>query len=147
MFSNFTKAMNVKTLTSGVSLTIALLICWSLLTSNRLLQQSDDWTVPSWADTLSNPVANNVDAIEKGKKTYNKMCWTCHGKSGKGDGPAAANLDPKPKDHTSKEVQQESDGALFWKITTGKGVMAPYEKVLSEEERWQLVNYIKTLDN
>ena len=52
----------------------------------------------------------------------------CHGTSGKGDGPAGVNLDPKPKDHTSPVVQNQSDGALFWKITTGKLPMASYEK-------------------
>lgn len=104
----------------------------------------DEWKAPAWTDTLTNPFANNVEVVEKGKKVYNKMCWTCHGKSGKGDGPAGASLNPKPKDHTSDEVQQQSDGALYWKITTGNSPMASYEKILTKEERWQLVSYIRT---
>ncbi|MBW8049123.1 MAG: cytochrome c [Cytophagales bacterium] len=105
----------------------------------------DEWKAPAWTDTLTNPFANDVEVVEKGKKVYNKMCWTCHGKSGKGDGPAGASLNPKPKDHTSDKVQQQSDGALFWKITTGDSPMASYEKILTKEERWQLVSYIRTL--
>lgn len=103
------------------------------------------WVAPAWADTIKNPFAIDADAIALGKKVYNKYCWTCHGKSGKGDGPAGANLNPKPKDQTGAEIQQLSDGALFWKITTGNSPMAAYEKLLTEEQRWQVVSYIREL--
>ncbi len=103
------------------------------------------WVAPAWADTIKNPFAQEMDAIALGKKVYNKYCWTCHGKSGKGDGPAGANLNPKPKDQTGNEIQQLSDGALFWKITTGNSPMAAYEKLLTEDQRWQVVSYIREL--
>lgn len=106
---------------------------------------SGAWVAPAWADTIKNPFAQEEDAIALGKKVYNKYCWTCHGKSGKGDGPAGANLNPKPKDHTGTEIQQLSDGALFWKITKGNTPMPSYEKLLTEEQRWQAVNYIREL--
>ena len=66
------------------------------------------------------------------------------GAKGKGDGAAAVALNPKPADWTSKRVQDESDGELFWKISTGRGAM-PAWKHLPEKDRWALVQYLRTL--
>ena len=80
-----------------------------------------------------------------GKKlTVDKACTACHGDGGKGDGPGAAALNPKPADWTSAKVQQQTDGCLLWKITTGRGAMPPWA-ALSETERGQLIHYIRTL--
>ena len=104
----------------------------------------ETWVAPVEAAVAENPYKGNVIAAQKGGGTFQKLCWTCHGKNGDGNGPAGANLNPKPKNFTLSAVQEQSDGALFWKITTGKGVMVPYGHALSEEQRWQLVNYIRT---
>jgi mono/diheme cytochrome c family protein len=69
---------------------------------------------------------------------------SCHGAKGKGDGAAAAALNPKPADWTSKKVQAEPDGEIFWKISTGRGAM-PSWKFLPENDRWALVRYIRSL--
>jgi mono/diheme cytochrome c family protein len=103
------------------------------------------WTCPAAESAKKNPVAKTPAAVAAGKKlTADKACTACHGESGKGDGPGAAALNPKPADWTSARVQQESDGCLFWKITTGRGAMPPWA-ALSETERWQLVHYLRTL--
>lgn len=107
--------------------------------------QETKWVAPASADTLTNPVKNNPTAVTEGKKLYDKYCWTCHGLTGKGDGPGAKNLNPKPADHTSPVVQDQSDGALYWKISKGRGAMAPYERTLNRTQRWQLVSYIRSL--
>jgi mono/diheme cytochrome c family protein len=57
---------------------------------------------------------------------------------------ASAALQPKPLDWSSPAVQRDTDGELFWKITNGRGAM-PAWKQLPETERWQIVNYIRTL--
>lgn len=103
------------------------------------------WKAPSSADALKNPYKGNTAETEKGKALYEQMCVICHGKGGKGDGPAGIALNPRPADHTSAKVQDQSDGALFWKMTNGNPPMAAYKDVLSEEQRWDLVNYIRTL--
>ncbi len=103
------------------------------------------WKAPQEADKLENPFANNADAIKKGGKIYGQLCWVCHGKLGKGDGPAGKGLNPPVADHTSDAVQDQSDGAIFWKITNGRGTMPNYSKMLSNTERWQLVSYIREL--
>jgi mono/diheme cytochrome c family protein len=105
----------------------------------------DSWQAPESAREVANPYIGNAIAAQKGQMLYSKLCWTCHGKNGKGDGPAAANLNPKPKDFSSVELQKQTDGELFWKLSNGKGMMVPYKHSLNEEKRWQLINYIRTL--
>ena len=97
---------------------------------------------------MVNPLKGQPDAIAAGKKLYGTYCAVCHGNKGKGDGIAAAGLNPKPADHTSAKVQNQTDGAIFWKITNGRAPiasMASYEKTLTETQRWQLVDFIRTL--
>jgi len=108
-------------------------------------KQKVKWQAPKEADDLVNPLVNDAKATKKGMKIYRKLCWTCHGKLGKGDGPAGKSLNPKPANHTSKKVQSQTDGAIFWKITHGKGAMPTFGNMLSKTERWQLVNYIREL--
>ncbi|HVV55133.1 MAG TPA: cytochrome c, partial [Mucilaginibacter sp.] len=61
------------------------------------------------------------------------------------DGPAAVALNPKPADHSSEAVQKETDGSLFWKMSEGRKPMPSYKTMLSEKQRWELVDYIRTL--
>jgi len=103
------------------------------------------WTIPPGAAQEANPIAVSPEVLAKGKKLYEDNCQKCHGKGGKGDGPAAAALPPpKPADWTSAKVAAETDGEIFWKISNGRGAMPPW-KHLPEKDRWDLVNYIRTL--
>ncbi len=103
------------------------------------------WTAPKSADKLKNPFAKDVKATKRGEATYTQFCAICHGKKGKGDGIAGAALKPRPANLTSKEVQEQSDGAIFWKLTNGNPPMAAYKEALTEKQRWELVNYIRKL--
>lgn len=102
------------------------------------------WVAPASEKTKKNPLPSDKKAIEQGEKVAKVNCVSCHGPKGKGDGPAAVALNPKPADWTSKKVQAESDGEIFWKISTGRGAM-PSWKHLPENDRWALVRYIRTL--
>jgi len=103
------------------------------------------WTAPPEADKLKNPLAGNPAATAEGKKLFMSTCNVCHGDKGKGDGPAGLALTPRPANLTSVKVQSQSDGAIFWKITNGNPPMASYKEIFTEEQRWQLVNYIREL--
>lgn len=105
----------------------------------------DKWKAPPEADKLKNPLAGQQEAIKGGKKIFATMCAICHGEKGKGDGVAGAALNPKPTNLTTSEFHAQSDGAIFWKITEGRAPMASYKATLSEEKRWQLVSYLRTL--
>ncbi len=102
------------------------------------------WVAPSSADALIDPMAANPKAVEKGGKVFNSVCWTCHGMTGKGDGPNAPLIRKRPADLGARAVQVQTNGALYWKISQGRGEMAAFEQALSREERWALVHYIRT---
>ena len=76
---------------------------------------------------------------------YEDKCAACHGLQGDGRG-TVKDLNPSPPDFTDRHMMEEmTGGEIFWKITTGKGPMPSYKKELTEKERWDLVNYIKSL--
>ncbi len=111
----------------------------------RLHAQSSNWKAPASADKLANPYKGDASAIAAGKKLYDMYCAVCHGKKGRGDGPAGMALKPRPANLASAAVQRQSDGALFWKITNGNPPMAAYKHTLTEAQRWQLVTFLRTL--
>ena len=102
------------------------------------------WTAPEPEKNKKGPVAAGPKAVEQGKKVMQVNCAGCHGNTGEGNGPAAIALSPKPADWTSKKVQDETDGEIFWKITSGRGPM-PSWRHLPEADRWALVQYIRSL--
>ena len=102
------------------------------------------WVAPAAEKGKKNPLPDDKKVVEQGAKLAQINCAACHGAKGKGDGMAAAALTPKPADWTSKAIQDESDGELFWKISNGRGPMPPW-KHLSENDRWALVRYIRSL--
>lgn len=109
------------------------------------MQQRAPWVAPKSVDTIKNPLKGNTQSIAAGKKIYAMYCVVCHGDKGKGNGIAASGLNPRPADHTSAKFQAQSDGAIYWKLTTGNPPMASYAKTLTTEQRWQVVNYMRTL--
>ncbi|MCZ8197177.1 MAG: cytochrome c [Flavobacterium sp.] len=117
----------------------------SIIASNKSFAQVNDWIAPESANSLNNPFLNNQKATEVGKAIFNEMCVLCHGLYGKGNGEAGLTLEKKPANFLSLEVANETDGAIFWKVTNGKAPMAGYSELLSDEQRWQLVNYIREL--
>ncbi len=106
---------------------------------------SGKWLSPAPSAAKKNPIAPTHDSIAAGQKIYSKTCAMCHGKGGDADGPAVIELNIHPAKLSDPQLATESDGALFWKITTGKKPMPAYGKRLSETDRWHLVNYVRTL--
>ncbi len=107
--------------------------------------QEGEWKAPAWADDLVNPYANDESALKNGAEQFEIYCSPCHGHEGKGDGAAGVGLPVNPKNFSSPDVMQQSDGALFWKLNTGRGNMVPYVLLLPEEMRWQLITYVRFL--
>lgn len=105
------------------------------------------WAAPDTANNIENPLDNINQATEKGAKLYQSLCVACHGVSGRGDGVAAAGLSPKPASFYTKEFSEQTEGAVFWKLSKGRGVMAGYETMLSDDDRWALVVYLKSLNS
>jgi mono/diheme cytochrome c family protein len=106
---------------------------------------AEKWLSPAPSAARKNPIAPTQDSITAGQKIYSKTCIMCHGKTGDADGPAVIELNIHPARLSDPQLNTESDGALFWKITTGKRPMPAYGRRFSETDRWNLVNYIRTL--
>lgn len=102
--------------------------------------------VPDEAAAVQNPIEADEASISLGADLYASNCAVCHGETGEGDGPAAAALDPAPADMHEDHVQGLSDGGLFYIITHGRPetAMPAWEDVLDEEERWHVVNFLRT---
>jgi mono/diheme cytochrome c family protein len=96
-------------------------------------------------------VAHAADA-EQGKKLYGQFCVTCHGESGKGDGAAAAALNPKPRDRTDKEYMSKmSDDDMLKVIKNGGAsvgkspLMPPWGASLKDDQIQDIIAYVRTL--
>jgi len=105
--------------------------------------------LPSNVDeTLVNPIPPNRESIAAGQAIYRTQCLQCHGPTGRGDGPVGLTLIPPPADlyqHTQPGVHP--DGRLYNWITNGvapDSQMPAFKDILSDEDRWNVVNYIRT---
>ena len=103
------------------------------------------WTAPAAEARRKNPVAVNESSLAAGQKIYLKRCLACHGKIGNGDGPDAVDLGIHPAKLSDAGVREETDGELFWKISVGKKPMPNYGTRLSPTDRWNVINYLRTL--
>ncbi|WP_018612176.1 c-type cytochrome [Segetibacter koreensis] len=104
-----------------------------------------NWTAPADANELKSPFKNTMEMEEKGHNLYNIYCRTCHGETGFGDGAAGSGFDPKPANFHRDRVQKQTDGAIFYKLSNGRGPMPAFKNSLSEEQRWQLVSFIRKI--
>ncbi len=88
---------------------------------------------------------SNADAVDSVALYLNK-CAKCHGQTGHGDGPALGSLGDISGDLALTNLAEQSDQELFNSISFGKGTeMPPWSFVLPDDERWSLVDYIRTL--
>jgi mono/diheme cytochrome c family protein len=95
----------------------------------------------------TNPVPADDASRARGAELFSINCTACHGTDGKGNGPVAAFLqNKKPIDLTGPLGQSLSDGAIFMTITEGRpDAMPPLNENLTVRERWDVVNYIRQL--
>jgi mono/diheme cytochrome c family protein len=93
----------------------------------------------------SEPLPATSDSLERGKVLFGITCAVCHGPTGNGVSPVAAFLNPKPADLTSAQVQNLTDNEIYLVISHGFGVMPSMAENLGPLERWDVINYVRTL--
>ena len=106
---------------------------------------SDPWVVPERRARQKNPLTASEVNHQKGRELYLRECASCHGQTGNNDGRMAPKSMWKARKHTDPTLLTETEGALFWKIAQGRGEMASTRGTLTDNERWLLVLYLRTL--
>jgi mono/diheme cytochrome c family protein len=103
------------------------------------------------AKEMKNPLKPTPDVLAKGKAIFEGKgtCFTCHGNTGKGDGPAGAALDPSPRNFTNPEVVKvRTPGEMFWVVkngSAGTGMISYNPAMINDEEAWQAITYVRSL--
>lgn len=106
---------------------------------------SRPWHVPRACLLTRNPVRATPLSLAAGRKIFLARCAGCHGSRGHGDGVDAPQLSVRPAVLSSARVREQTDSALWWKISLGKRPMPGYGLRLSSKDRWDVINYIRVL--
>jgi len=124
-----------------------ILLSFVFLSFISLKTQEDRWKAPEGAKSIKNPIKTSIkgESAIRGAKIFKTRCMICHGQKGKGDGIGGKALNPKPQNLTLNMVQSQTDGEIFWKVSNGRNDMIKWGPILSEDQRWDLVNYVRTL--
>lgn len=93
---------------------------------------------------LKNPFEPNEENLARGKQAFSNYCAVCHGGSGAGDGPIIPKY-PNPPSFKTEQSKSLADGAMFHVITMGRNNMPPHAALVSAEDRWRLILYIRSL--
>ncbi len=124
---------------------VALLLGASLSVSAQDKPKGQAWPTPDASAKMKNPVKSDDASIASGKEVYTAQCKSCHGAKGLGDGPKAEKIDISCGDFSAPEFAKLTDGELFYKVTEGRKPMPSFKEKLSDNERWAVVNYMRTL--
>jgi len=133
--------------TKGTLGILAVLLLLSGLGSRAARAHDPSWVVPPGARKAKNPVKVTPEGLAAAADIFHENCAPCHGDKGAGDGEMAQYLKKaKPSNFTDAAMMNEmTDGEIFWKLTEGRPPMPPWKDQLTDTQRWQLVNYLRTL--
>lgn len=93
----------------------------------------------------ANPVPADEISLQRGEILYAIHCQVCHGAEGRGDGPLAGYFDRTPQNLIGPQITAEFDGSVYLTIVQGFGQMLSLAENLTPRERWDIVNYLRTL--
>ena len=138
--------MTFKIATVNFLFTSVTLLFTFVLTTNIVAAYQEKpavWRVSERKAKIKNPIAVDPVSVSQGKEIYLRECLECHGTAGNGDGPEAAKLDKSVKDFADEGMWAQTDGAIYWKIRTGRRPMPGFKRLLSKEEIWHVINYVR----
>lgn len=135
---------SMKTLKKVLISSVVAVMGLSLLAMN-VDAQPKPWPVPANFKSMKNPVATSDASVKAGLALYTKNCASCHGKTGLGDGVKARALKTHPGDFSKAPFTDQTDGEMFYRTKTGRDEMPKYEGKLSDDDIWNLVNYMRSL--
>ncbi len=104
------------------------------------------WVIPPKYKAMKNTAKGNAELDKVGKLLYTKHCKSCHGATGMGDGPKAGSMKTKMNPLKDAKFQAQTDGEIYYQSFVGRDEMPNFEKkILEEDERWAIVNFVRTL--
>jgi mono/diheme cytochrome c family protein len=110
-----------------------------------LVSAQSNWQIPATAKTEKSPVKATPDVVKKGRSLYTSRCQKCHGPAGLGDGPDA-EANSKPANLVMSKADENPDGVLFYKVFNGQPPKMPaFKGLMSRDEIWTVVEYVKSL--
>ncbi len=118
------------------------------LSSCRPSPPLEDGELPASWTGRKNPLPDDASTRERGRRLFEASCAVCHGVGADGRGPASRGLDPPPADlHDGGRLARHGDAFLFWRISVGRSgtAMPAFEGSLTEEERWAILRYLRSL--
>jgi len=104
-------------------------------------------TIEQMTVKLKNPMTSAAENLDHGKDLFDTNCAPCHGESGTGNGPVAHLLKDPPKNLVAGQSKSLPDGYIYGVIRNGILLMPSYADAMSRSERWQVVTYIRSLQN
>jgi mono/diheme cytochrome c family protein len=123
---------------------VLVLIC--IVLAYSAWQQNKPWVVPEEFKKLKNPLPPSDSNLKAARGLYLDECAKCHGERGKGDGSEAAMHYPPPADITdARHMKTVTDGEIFYQISEGRRPMPSFKRRLTEEQRWGLVLFVRSL--
>jgi hypothetical protein len=126
----------------NISKKISFIIVFSALIGLNL--SAAGWDVPADKKSKNSFIKFNDASAKEGEVLYNKNCASCHGNPSKGN--VLKSLKPTPPDLASDGTQKLTDGELFYILNTGRGLMPTFKNVLSENERWKVIAYMRSFN-
>ena len=131
----------------GFYLTLAAsaIICLVLLAFTYVpqVQNNTPWEVPAKFKNLKNPV--KITDQKAGTALWSQYCKSCHGAKGMGDGTKARGLNTTVPNLATEKFQGQTDGEIYYKFVFGRDEMPSFEKKINDDEdRWTLVNFMRT---
>jgi mono/diheme cytochrome c family protein len=114
-----------------------------LLLQVATFSNSEEWIVPANQGSRLSTTLFNDSTRMAGMKQYQLSCLSCHGTPTKGN---YQPLTPPPGDPATYKIQKNSDGEIFFKVSEGRGAMPSFKNILSSDEIWGVISYIRSFN-
>lgn len=118
-----------------------IIIVYLLISSLSAMAQ--EWVVPEDKRGKLSPFTFNEETRKAGERLYTINCMSCHGTPGKAN---FSNLVPSPGDPATDKIQHNSDGEIFFKVTTGRGPMPSFKNAIKANDIWNLISFLRSFN-
>ncbi len=136
---------NLSDLFAGVCVVLGMMVLFAFVAPQDQ-KAGAPWQIPAKYKAMKNPTKADAASTNVGKMLYAKHCKSCHGGTGLGDGPKGSSMKTKMTSFKDAKFQAQTDGEIYFQTYVGRDEMTPFDKkIADEEDRWAVVNFVRTL--